>query len=295
MLQTEAALTYDAVYAFAHGMNDLSRATAAQLRPSNVSCGDGLSWAEGTSLFNLISMVDYYGLTGRLETKAFGSSLSDFAYRFVRTACIIKPHGNIRFNEGNRTSLKLDLLKLRQDRLVKVGEWTSQRRLNILNHGAFHDFGSTNITLRVTTIESVPFMMPKKQKAVVGAAGPGEGSSASGGLGAGAHREGSAAGAGSSTSSAAGSSPGSHGHYGAYHHQPHGGNSTGNIYEDYEGYIMDLLKILAEQLDFHYDLYLVPDNKFGVMNTSTQEWNGMVREIIEKVSTTRIYNKTSDR
>lgn len=62
--QTEAALTYDAVYAFAHGMNDLSRATAAQLRPSNVSCGDGLSWAEGTSLFNLISMVDYYGLTG---------------------------------------------------------------------------------------------------------------------------------------------------------------------------------------------------------------------------------------
>lgn len=61
--------------------------------------------------------------------------------------------GNIRFNEGNRTSLKLDLLKLRQDRLVKVGEWTTQRRLNVLNHEAFHDFGSTNITLRVTTIE----------------------------------------------------------------------------------------------------------------------------------------------
>lgn len=61
--------------------------------------------------------------------------------------------GKIRFNEGNRTSLKLDLLKLRQDRLVKVGEWTSQKRLSIINHGAFHDFGTTNITLRVTTIE----------------------------------------------------------------------------------------------------------------------------------------------
>ncbi|XP_022689054.1 glutamate receptor ionotropic, kainate 2-like [Varroa jacobsoni] len=270
VITTEAALTYDAVYAFAHGMNDLSRATAAQLRPSNVSCGDGLSWAEGTSLFNLISMVDYYGLTG-----------------------------NIRFNEGNRTSLKLDLLKLRQDRLVKVGEWTSQRRLNIVNHGAFHDFGSTNITLRVTTIESVPFMMPKKQKAVVGAAAPGEEASAGGGPRAGAHREGAAAagavGISSSGSSAlggggaaAGGTPGGYGgHHGAYHHhhhhhQAHSSNSTGNIYEDYEGYIMDLLKILAEQLGFHYDLYLVPDNKFGVMNTSTQEWNGMVREIIEK-------------
>ena len=63
-----------------------------------------------------------------------------------------------------------------------------------------------------------------------------------------------------------------------------GANRTGNIYEDYEGYIMDLLNILAEKLGFHYDLYLVPDNKFGVENTTTLEWNGMVREIIEKVS-----------
>lgn len=143
-------------------------------------------------------------------------------------------------------------------------------------------------------------MMPKKQKAVVGAAAPGEEASAGGGPRAGAHREGAAAagavGISSSGSSAlggggaaAGGTPGGYGgHHGAYHHhhhhQAHSSNSTGNIYEDYEGYIMDLLKILAEQLGFHYDLYLVPDNKFGVMNTSTQEWNGMVREIIEKVS-----------
>lgn len=126
-------------------------------------------------------------------------------------------------------------------------------------------------------------MMPKKQKGVVGAASPGEGSSARGAPGAGAHREGpSAAGAGSNSGNAAGGSPGTHVHYGASHHL-YGANRTGNIYEDYEGYIMDLLKILAEQLGFHYDLYLVPDNKFGVMNTTTQEWNGMVREIIEKV------------
>lgn len=153
----------------------------------------------------------------------------------------------------------------------------------------------------VSSLQSVPFMMPKKQKAVVGAAAPGEEASAGGGPRAGAHREGAAAagavGISSSGSSAlggggaaAGGTPGGYGgHHGAYHHhhhhhQAHSSNSTGNIYEDYEGYIMDLLKILAEQLGFHYDLYLVPDNKFGVMNTSTQEWNGMVREIIEKVS-----------
>lgn len=63
-----------------------------------------------------------------------------------------------------------------------------------------------------------------------------------------------------------------------------GANRTVNIHEDYEGYIMDLLNKLAVDLGFHYDLYLVPDNKFGVENTTTLEWNGMVREIIEKVS-----------
>lgn len=138
--------------------------------------------------------------------------------------------------------------------------------------------------LSCSRLQSVPFMMPKKQKGVVSAASPGEGSSGRGAQGAGAHREGSpAAGASSSPGSAAGAGSSGYVHYGAGHNL-YGANRTGNIYEDYEGYIMDLLKILAEQLGFHYDLYLVPDNKFGVMNTTTQEWNGMVREIIEKVS-----------
>ncbi|KAH9381833.1 hypothetical protein HPB48_016348 [Haemaphysalis longicornis] len=85
---TEPALMFDAVYAFAHGLNDLQR--SATLRPANVSCEDEVSWTEGTSLFNLISMV---------------------------------------------------------------GEWSTSDGLNITNHNAFHDFGTTNITLRVTTIE----------------------------------------------------------------------------------------------------------------------------------------------
>ncbi|XP_037281611.2 glutamate receptor ionotropic, kainate 2 isoform X1 [Rhipicephalus microplus] len=187
---TEPALMFDAVYAFAHGLNDLQR--SATLRPANVSCEDEVSWTEGTSLFNLISMVDFYGLTG-----------------------------NIRFNEGNRTSLKLDLLKLRQNFLEKVGEWSTSDGLNITNHNAFHDFGTSNITLRVTTIESRPYVMMKQNK-----------------------------------------------------------NLTGN--DRFDGFCIDLLRTIADLLGFNYELYLVPDKKFGVENTTTGEWNGMVREIIDK-------------
>ena len=47
---------------------------------------------------------------------------------------------------------------------------------------------------------------------------------------------------------------------------------------------MDLLKAIAEMLTFQYELYLVPDGKYGAENTTTGEWNGLVREIIDKVS-----------
>lgn len=50
-----------------------------------------------------------------------------------------------------------------------------------------------------------------------------------------------------------------------------------------EGFCIDLLKTIAEMLGFKYELYLVPDRKFGAENTSTGEWSGLVKEIIEKV------------
>lgn len=34
-----------------------------------------------------------------------------------------------------------------------MGEWSNQDGLNITNPEAFHEFGKTNITLKVTTIE----------------------------------------------------------------------------------------------------------------------------------------------
>ncbi|PRD19003.1 UNVERIFIED_CONTAM: Glutamate receptor [Trichonephila clavipes] len=58
-------------------------------------------------------------------------------------------------------------------------------------------------------------------------------------------------------------------------------NLTGN--DRFEGFCIDLLRTIAELLGFNYDLYLVPDNKFGAENTTSGEWSGLVREIIEKV------------
>lgn len=59
------------------------------------------------------------------------------------------------------------------------------------------------------------------------------------------------------------------------------GNYTGN--DRFEGFCIDLLKVIADNLGFHYELYLVPDGKFGAENQTTKEWNGLVREIIDKV------------
>ncbi|GIZ01083.1 glutamate receptor ionotropic: kainate 2-like protein [Caerostris extrusa] len=122
VIKTEPALIYDSVYALAWGLNALQGGTT--LRPVNVSCEEEVPWTDGSSLFNYINSVEFCGLTGKIQ-----------------------------FKEGRRSNLKLDLLKLRQNSMEKVGEWSTNYGLNITNHHAFHEFGTTNITLRVTTIE----------------------------------------------------------------------------------------------------------------------------------------------
>ena len=59
---------------------------------------------------------------------------------------------------------------------------------------------------------------------------------------------------------------------------------SNNSNDQFEGFCVDLLKAIAEMLTFQYELYLVPDGKYGAENTTTGEWNGLVREIIDKVS-----------
>ncbi|XP_050301823.1 glutamate receptor ionotropic, kainate 2 isoform X1 [Anthonomus grandis grandis] len=57
-------------------------------------------------------------------------------------------------------------------------------------------------------------------------------------------------------------------------------NLTGNA--RYEGFCIDLLKWIAGQVGFQYSIRLVPDNMYGVYNPDTKQWNGIVRELMEK-------------
>lgn len=59
-------------------------------------------------------------------------------------------------------------------------------------------------------------------------------------------------------------------------------NLTGNA--RYEGFCIDLLKWIASQVGFQYTIRLVPDHMYGVFDPDTKEWNGIVRELMEKVS-----------
>ena len=38
-----------------------------------------------------------------------------------------------------------------------------------------------------------------------------------------------------------------------------------------------MLQQISEQVGFNFVIELVPDNNYGAKNTTTQEWNGLVR------------------
>lgn len=61
--------------------------------------------------------------------------------------------GHIEFNEGKRNNFKLDLLKLKKEELVKVGEWKPGSGVNVTDVGAFYETTAANITLVVMTRE----------------------------------------------------------------------------------------------------------------------------------------------
>lgn len=52
----------------------------------------------------------------------------------------------------------------------------------------------------------------------------------------------------------------------------------------YEGFCIDLLNAIAKALHFNYEIYEVEDNRFGAQDETTGEWQGLVRELIDKVS-----------
>ncbi|XP_018397757.1 PREDICTED: glutamate receptor ionotropic, kainate 2 [Cyphomyrmex costatus] len=190
VIQAEPALVYDSVQVFAHGLAALDR--SHDLRPANLSCEKEEPWDDGLSLYNYINAAGLHGLTGHIE-----------------------------FNEGKRNNFKLDLLKLKKEELVKVGEWKSGSGINVTDLDAFYETTTTNITLVVMTREERPYVMVKEDK-----------------------------------------------------------NLTGNA--RFEGFCIDLLKWIAGQVGFQYAIKLVPDHMYGVYDPETKEWNGIVRELMDK-------------
>lgn len=61
-----------------------------------------------------------------------------------------------------------------------------------------------------------------------------------------------------------------------------GGNWTGN--DRFTGFSIELLKKIAEKVHFKYVLEVVQDGKYGVYNEETGEWNGVMKQLIEKVN-----------
>ena len=57
----------------------------------------------------------------------------------------------------------------------------------------------------------------------------------------------------------------------------------------FEGFCIDLLKEIAKMVGFEYRIELVPDSKYGVIDPVTGEWNGIVRQLIDKVSSESLF------
>ncbi len=52
----------------------------------------------------------------------------------------------------------------------------------------------------------------------------------------------------------------------------------------YEGYSADLIDGIARMLGFKYLFVVVPDNNHGAFDPVTKKWNGLVRELLDRVS-----------
>ncbi|XP_037716305.1 glutamate receptor ionotropic, kainate 2 isoform X6 [Drosophila subpulchrella] len=191
-IQTESALMFDSVYAFASGLHFLNLDSRPNFSVKNLSCTSDQTWDDGISLYNQINAAITDGLTG-----------------------------NINFVEGRRDKFKLDILKLKQEKIQKVGYWQPESGVNISDPTAFYDSNIANITLVVMTRQERPYVMVKEDT-----------------------------------------------------------NLTGNI--RFEGFCIDLLKAIAQQVGFQYKIELVPDNMYGVYIPETNSWNGIVQELMER-------------
>ncbi len=49
-----------------------------------------------------------------------------------------------------------------------------------------------------------------------------------------------------------------------------------------KGRVTSQFQAIADVIGFRFRLYTVPDNLYGVVDSETGEWNGIVRQLIDK-------------
>lgn len=67
---------------------------------------------------------------------------------------------------------------------------------------------------------------------------------------------------------------------------------AGDVFEGnarFEGYSLDLIDGIAKHLGFSYRMELVPDGKHGSFNKKTKQWDGLVRQLLDRVSKIGMY------
>lgn len=63
--------------------------------------------------------------------------------------------------------------------------------------------------------------------------------------------------------------------------EPEGVHYEGN--DRFEGYVVDLIYDLAQECKFEFDFEPVKDNKYGSYDPTTDEWDGIIRALIDNV------------
>ncbi|KAK3551610.1 hypothetical protein QTP70_019754 [Hemibagrus guttatus] len=128
-----SALLFDAVHVVASAVQELNRSQEIGVKP--LSCSSPQIWQHGTSLMNYLRMVEYDGLTGRVE---FNS-------------------------KGQRTNYTLHILEKHKSGHKQIGIWYSNNTL-VMNSTTLDISVSeslANKTLIVTTILENPYVMRK--------------------------------------------------------------------------------------------------------------------------------------
>ncbi|KAK2855123.1 hypothetical protein Q7C36_006992 [Tachysurus vachellii] len=128
-----SALLFDAVHVVASAVQELNRSQEIGVKP--LSCSSPQIWQHGTSLMNYLRMVEYDGLTGRVE---FNS-------------------------KGQRTNYSLHILEKHKLGHKQIGIWYSNNTLVMNSTSLDINVSETlaNKTLIVTTILENPYVMRK--------------------------------------------------------------------------------------------------------------------------------------